>query len=85
MRRGADAGKGLDGMPESNGDYNWDKHNEEHQRIWEMLRKLVDHAELTDERIDKLRASQAGLNEGIQSLVGAIRDLIDRIPPENLR
>lgn len=56
------------------------------------MARLVNHAELTDKhldsadkRIEALRQSQLGINEGVQGLVGAIRQLIDRIPPENLR
>ncbi len=46
-------------------------HLVEHERIWSA--------------IDKLRESQLEMTASVQSLVSAIRDLIDRIPPENLR
>lgn len=72
-------------MSEGNGDYSWEKHLAEHQRIWEMLEGLLQHAEMSDKRIALLRDAQAETNKSVQSLVGAIRDLIDRIPPENLR
>ena len=72
-------------MPEGNGDYGWDKHMEEHRHIWETLSGLLDHAKMTDERIEKLRQAQLDTNQSVKSLVNAIRDLIDRIPPENLR
>jgi hypothetical protein len=72
-------------MPDGNGDYSWEKHLAEHQRIWETLCGLVEHAESKDRRIELLRASQLETNESMQSLVAAIRELIHRIPPENLR
>jgi hypothetical protein len=48
-----------------------EKNREEHDRIWRS--------------IDALRDGQLEMTAGIKSLTGAIRDLIDRIPPENLR
>lgn len=48
-----------------------DRFREEHQQIWNAIAKLHE--------------SQAGINESVANLVGAIRDLIDRIPPGNLR
>ncbi len=72
-------------MPEGNGDQSWEKHLAEHQRIWEAIQGLVEHAALTDRRIELLRESQLAASASVQSLVGAIRELIDRIPPENLR
>ncbi len=44
---------------------------DEHERIWKS--------------IETLRDSQLAVNEQVSSLVGAIRDLIEHIPPENLR
>ncbi len=72
-------------MAEGNGDHSWERHLAEHQRIWEAVRGLVEHAELTDKRIEALRQAQLQTNDSVQGLIGAIRDLIDRIPPENLR
>lgn len=46
-------------------------HLDEHERIWNS--------------IEKLRDAQLELVSGVNGLVGAIRDLIDRIPPESLR
>jgi hypothetical protein len=46
---------------------------------------LVTHAEMTDKRIDALREAQQQTNDSVLNLVGAIRDVIDRIPPESLR
>lgn len=72
-------------MPDGNGDYGWDKHLSEHQRILQILSGLIEHAAITDERIETLRQTQLDTNASVKSLVGAIRELIDRIPPENLR
>ena len=67
-------------MPEDNGDYRQiiadlvtaaRLNLDEHERIWNS--------------IEKLRDAQLDLGEHVKILVSAIRDLIDRIPPENLR
>jgi hypothetical protein len=50
-----------------------------------VVHGLVNHAEYTDKQIEALRQSQLDTNASVGNLVGAIRDLIDRIPPENLR
>ena len=55
------------------------------EKLGEISSGLITHAELTDRRIEQLREAQSETNASVQSLVGAIRDLIDRIPPENLR
>jgi hypothetical protein len=44
---------------------------DEHERIWKS--------------IEILRDNQLAANEQVSGLVRAIRDLIERIPPENLR
>ena len=71
-------------MPEDepNGSYDWRENMrelnqamrlnyEEHDRIWKS--------------IGQLRDSVLETNTAVTNLIGAIRDLIDRIPPENLR
>lgn len=67
-------------MPEGNGDYRQVIHDlvdaarlnlDEHEKIWRA--------------IDALRISQLELVGQISDLTSAIRALIDRIPPENLR
>lgn len=67
-------------MPEGNGDYR------------QVIRDLVEAARLNlDEHdkiwraVDTLRISQMELTGQISELTGAIRSLIDHIPPENLR
>jgi hypothetical protein len=70
-------------MPnEPNGNYDWREEMrrnwEDHNRIWKTIEALT-----TD--VVHLHGSLTGLKENTDKLVGAIRDLIDRIPPENLR
>ena len=74
-------------MPEGNGDY-----SSRFDRLEKIAADLLEHARLGDRRLDQhdrqieiLRSTQQQTNESVQSLVGAIRDLIDRIPPESLR
>ena len=69
---------------DGNGNYGWEKHLTEHQRIGAAIQGLTEHAELVDRRIEALREAQSEMKAGVMDLVGAIRDLIDRIPPENL-
>jgi uncharacterized coiled-coil protein SlyX len=63
------------------------------QNDWrERMRRLEDsiaanwedHARL-DRNIEALRASMVQQKENVDKLLVALRDLIDRIPPENLR
>jgi hypothetical protein len=63
----------------------WENHLGEPRRIWEAFQGLVAHAESVDRRIEALREAQSETNARVKDLVGAIRDLIDRIPPENQR
>ena len=55
----------------------------------EVLSRLEANAEALDIKVDKLVESQKRQGEALDKragdLVGAIRDLIDRIPPESLR
>jgi hypothetical protein len=50
---------------------NWD----DHDRIWQATEQLQ----------NSIKTHVAETNTQIKGLVGAIRDLIDRIPPENLK
>lgn len=69
-------------MAEGNGSYDW---NERMKRIEDSIeRNWADHDRL-DRNIAALHASMVEQKKNVDSLVGAIRDLIDRIPPENLR
>jgi uncharacterized coiled-coil DUF342 family protein len=70
-------------MAEGNGSPpNWETRM---ARMEEIVAGLVEHAAMTNDRIEELRLSQRETNASVQNLVGTIRDLIDRIPPENLR
>jgi hypothetical protein len=70
-------------MPdESNGNYDW---RERMRRIEDsMERNWVDH-ERTYRNIEGLHASMKAQKENVDKLLGVLRELIDRIPPENLR
>jgi len=70
---------------DSNGSSRLDRIERQLEKLGEISSGLITHAELTDARIEKLREAQRDTNASVQSLVGAIRDLIDRIPPESLR
>lgn len=70
-----------------NGDY-----SSRFDRLEKIVADLLKHARLVDRQLDSherqlevLRGAQVETNAAVKSLVGAIRDLIDRIPPENLR
>ena len=61
-------------------------------RLEGIAETLLEHAQLAEKRLDEhdrqiqiLREVANDTNHRISSLVGAIRELIDRIPPENLR
>jgi hypothetical protein len=67
--------------------------------IEDAIRSLIEHADLSDKRIEGLTAAVTATNENVIHLSGAVenlgstvkdlltglRELIDRIPPENLR
>lgn len=68
-------------MPESNGS-DW---RERMQRLEAAIEQnWADHARI-DRNIEGLRASMVAQKENVDKLLGALRELIDRIPPENLR
>ncbi len=69
-------------MAEENGNYDW---NERMRRLEDAIdRNWQDH-ERIDRNIEGLRASMVAQKENVDKLLAALRDLIDRIPPENLR
>lgn len=79
-------------MPDTNGSSRIDRIETQLATMGEILQGLIEHAESTDRRFDQvhksiveLRLSQAEINTAVKNLTGALRDLIDRIPPENLR
>jgi hypothetical protein len=70
-------------MPDQpNGNYDWReqirKNWEDHDRICRSIEALTNDVTIT-------HATLTGLNDNTDKLVTAIRDLIDRIPPETLR
>jgi hypothetical protein len=74
-------------MPDGNGE-NQSRLDRMEKMVADLLaaaRTNVDGHERIWQAIDKLREAQLDTNASVLSLTGAIRDLIDRIPPENLR
>ena len=74
-------------MAEENGDYlsrfeRLERLSEQHTQ---QIGELISHAAASDRRIEILRESQLETNTQIKSLLGDLGDLIERIPPENLR
>jgi coenzyme F420-reducing hydrogenase delta subunit len=68
-------------MPE-NGTYDW---NERMRRLEDMVeRNWADHDRI-DRNIAGLHTSLIALKDNTDKLVTAIRELIDRIPPESLK
>jgi hypothetical protein len=69
-------------MAESNGNHDW---RERMKRLEDSIQlNWADHQRM-DRNIAALRASMVDQKENVDKLLGALRDLIDRIPPENLR
>jgi hypothetical protein len=74
-------------MPEGNGDYQsrFDRMEKMVADLLAPARTNLDEHERIWQAIDKLREAQLDANASVLSLTGAIRDLIDRISPKNLR
>lgn len=68
-------------MADENG-YDW---RERMRSLEESINKNWKDHERMDRNIDGLRASLVEQKQNVDKLLGALRDLIDRIPPENLR
>jgi len=69
-------------MPDRNGDYDW---RERMRRLEDSIeRNWADHDRI-DRNITALHTSMLAQKENVDKLLGALRELIDRIPPENLR
>jgi hypothetical protein len=69
-------------MSEGNGNSDW---GERMKRIEASVEQnWEDHARI-DRNLEALRSSMVQQKENVDKLLGALRDLIDRIPPENLR
>jgi len=54
-------------------------------KMGDRLDKVATMGYLHDERLARIEANAEQIQGDVKQLVGAIRDLIDRIPPENLR
>ena len=55
------------------------------ERNWAAHERLWVNQERSERNIDKLHASMLEQKQNVDKLLGAVRELIDRIPPENLR
>jgi uncharacterized coiled-coil protein SlyX len=66
---------------EPNGNYNW---RERMRRIESMERNWADQDRL-NRNIEGLQTSMRAQKDNVDKLLSTLRDLIDRIPPENLR
>lgn len=69
-------------MAEGNGSYDW---SERMRRLEESVERNWQDHERIDRNIEGLRGSMVQQKENVDKLLGALRELIDRIPPENLR
>lgn len=68
-------------MADENG-YDW---RERMRRLEESIETNWKDHERLDRNIEAVNASIGEQRENVDKLLGALRDLIDRIPPENLR
>lgn len=68
-------------MADENG-YDW---RERMRRLEESIDKNWKDHERLDRNIEAVNASIGEQRENVDKLLGALRDLIDRIPPESLR
>ncbi len=69
-------------MPEGNGNYDW---RERMKRLEDSIERNWSDHERIDRNISGLHASMIEQKQNVDKLLSALRDLIDRIPPENLR
>lgn len=72
-------------MPDGNGTSRLDRIEKQLDKLGEIMGGLIERAELSDKRFERLEGIVRENNERILSLVGPIRDLINHIPPDNLR
>lgn len=70
-------------MPDDpNGNYDW---RERMRRIEESIDRNWAKQDRINRNIEGLHASMKVQKENVDKLLGALRELIGRIPPENLR
>jgi hypothetical protein len=68
-------------MPEGNGGYDW---RERIRRLEDSIKcNCADHDRM-DRNLDRLHTSILAQKKNIDKLLGALRDLIDRILPQSL-
>ena len=75
------------------------RNDEEHERVWQSIRELresnrelreavygmTQYSQTTRELTQQTSVDLGKLERDVADLIAAIRSLIDRIPPENLR
>ena len=69
-------------MAEGNGNYDW---RERMQRLEDSIEKNWEAHGIMERNIAATHASIVAQKENIDKLLGALRELIDRIPPESMR
>ena len=69
-------------MADGNGSDDW---QERMRRLEESVARNWEEHDKILQGVETLRESNARLHADVQNLVSGIRELIDRIPPENLR
>jgi hypothetical protein len=69
-------------MAEGNGNYDW---NGRMKRLEDSVAANWEDHQRLDRNFEALGTSMVRQKENVDNLVSAIRSLIDRIPPENLR
>jgi hypothetical protein len=70
-------------MPdEPSGNYEW---RERMRRIEEFMERNWAGHDRINRNIEGLHTSMTAQKDNVDKLLGALRELIDRIPPENLR
>jgi NAD-dependent SIR2 family protein deacetylase len=74
-------------MANGNGDYlsRFERVEKTLEAITGRLDALTGRLDTLTDDVIKMHGTMKGLKENTDQLVGAIRGLIDRIPPENLR
>ncbi|MGI8959807.1 MAG: hypothetical protein ACR2IV_08625 [Bryobacteraceae bacterium] len=69
-------------MPDGNGNYDW---RERMARLKASIERNRADRDRINRNIEGLHASMTAQKENVDQLLIALRELIDRIPPENLR
>ncbi len=69
-------------MPEENESYDW---RERMRRLEDSIARNWEEHDRIIKAVGTLRESSIPLHEDVQNLVNEIRQLVDRMPPANLR